>query len=339
MDNVLIELYDKYDAAKTKKEKRIILQEILNIDQNDIDSMHRLIDLLPEKKQMEALLELKPKAFAIASSFCEKDDDFYLIHEARPYVFLLEDLLERYENSKMIDEAYEILQEMIAINPGDNLGERFHLVAYFIGKQKRDDLRAFVEKCEDKHSVALRFAQLYLESVNKKTDDFKSLFDEFPYLYALLSKEISLKKYQVERMKKEITYYRPGGFFECLLFYEMLLNYNSTLSMSFLNHKCSYGRGLPKYSITSLLPKGTKAYVFALTNDYDNTYERFVKSLEDYNLSKEQFEKDVKQLEKMLVLERDKNKIYFNEATYPLIIYYLQQTKEEIEYISYVVGA
>ena len=54
-------LYDKYDSAITKSEKRLALKEILEIDPTDIDSMHRLVDLLPEKQQLDALLKLLPK--------------------------------------------------------------------------------------------------------------------------------------------------------------------------------------------------------------------------------------------------------------------------------------
>ena len=55
-------LYDKYDSAITKKEKRLVLNEILEINPTDIDSMHRLVDLLPEKQQLDALLKLKEDA-------------------------------------------------------------------------------------------------------------------------------------------------------------------------------------------------------------------------------------------------------------------------------------
>ena len=58
-------LYDKYDSAITKKEKRLVLNEILEIDPTDIDSMHRLVDLLPEKQQLDALLKLKEDAWQI----------------------------------------------------------------------------------------------------------------------------------------------------------------------------------------------------------------------------------------------------------------------------------
>lgn len=61
----LEKLYYEYDSATTKGEKRRALNEILEINPTDIDSMHRLVDLLPEKQQLDALLRLKEDAWQI----------------------------------------------------------------------------------------------------------------------------------------------------------------------------------------------------------------------------------------------------------------------------------
>ena len=183
-------LYDKYDSAITKSEKRLILNEILEINPTDIDSMHRLVDLLPEKQQLDALLKLKEDAWQIIKDNFNDIEDLYYHHDTRPYMFILMDLLERYERNKKVEEAYQIIKEMMELNHGDNLGERFHLVAYYIGQNKINELRDFVKNCPDNFSVALRFAILYLDNLDKKDKEFKSLYDEFPYLYALIGRII-----------------------------------------------------------------------------------------------------------------------------------------------------
>ena len=132
----LEKLYCEYDSATTKGEKRRALNEILEINPNDIDSMHRLVDLLPEKQQLDALLKLKEDAWQIILNNFNDVEDLYYNHDTRPYLYILIDLLDRYERNHKIEEAYQIIKEMMELNEGDNLGERFHLVAYYIGQNK-----------------------------------------------------------------------------------------------------------------------------------------------------------------------------------------------------------
>ncbi len=331
-------LYVKYDSATTKSEKRRVLIEILEINPTDIDSMHRLVDLLPEKQQLDALLKLKEDALQIIKDNFNDIEDLYYDHDTRPYMFILTDLLERYERNKKVEEAYQIIKEMMELNQGDNLGERFHLVAYYIGQNKINELRDFVKNCPDNSSVALRFAILYLDNLAKKDKEFRSLYDEFPYLYALIGKELYFKKYQFQRIKGLINYYRPYGFFECFLFYEMLITYCNTLTMSLLQHKCSYYKDMPIISITESLPRNTKSYLFALVGTYDESYKTFLKKLKDFNIEEKEFLKDYEKLEKMQILEKREDKICFSEASYALLIYYVKKEEQTLDYIKEVIG-
>ena len=331
-------LYDKYDSATTKSEKRRVLNEILEINPTDIDSMHRLVDLLPEKQQLDALLKLKEDAWQIIKDNFNDIEDLYYDHDTRPYMFILMDLLERYERNKKVEEAYQIIKEMMELNQGDNLGERFHLVAYYIGQNKINELRDFVKNCPDNFSVALRFAILYLDNLTKKDKKFKSLYDEFPYLYALIGKELYFKKYKFQKIKGLINYYRPHGFFECFLFYEMLITYCNTLTMSLLQHKCAYYKDMPIISITESLPRNTKSYLFALVNTYDQSYKTFLKKLKDFNIEEKEFLKDYEKLEKMQILEKREDKICFSEASYALLIYYVKKEEQTLDYIKEVIG-
>ena len=331
-------LYDKYDSATTKSEKRQALNEILEINPTDIDSMHRLVDLLPEKQQLDALLKLKEDAWQIIKNNFNDVDDLYYDHYTRPYMFILMDLLERYERNKKVEEAYQIIKEMMELNQGDNLGERFHLVAYYIGQNKINELRDFVKNCPENSSVALRFAILYLDNLAKKDKEFRSLYDEFPYLYALIGKELYFKKYQFQTIKDLINYYSPNGFFECFLFYEMLIAYCNTLTMSLLQHKCSYCKDMPIISITESLPRNTKSYLFALVETYNSAYKTFIERLKKYNVEEKDFLKDYKKLEKMQILQKREDKMYFNEASYALLIYYVRQEEQNLDYIKNIMG-
>ena len=331
-------LYNKYDSATTKNEKRRFLNEILEIDPTDIDSMHRLVDLLPEKQQLDALLKLKEDAWQIIQDNFNDTEDLYYDYDTRPYMFILMDLLGRYERNKKVEEAYQIIKEMMELNQGDNLGERFHLVAYHIGQNRINELRDFVKNCPDNSSVALRFAILYLDNLAKKDKEFKSLYDEFPYLYALIGKELYFKKYQFQKIKGLINYYRPYGFFDCFLFYEMLITYCNDLTMSMLQHKCAYYKDMPIISITESLPRNTKSYLFALADTYDQSYKTFLKKLKDFNIEEKEFLKDYEKLEKMQILEKREDKICFSEASYALLIYYVKKEEQTLDYIKEVIG-
>ena len=331
-------LYDKYDSAITKSEKRLVLNEILEINPTDIDSMHRLVDLLPEKQQLDALLKLKEDAWQIIKDNFNDIEDLYYHHDTRPYMFILMDLLERYERNKKVEEAYQIIKEMMELNQGDNLGERFHLVAYYIGQNKINELRDFVKNCPDNFSVALRFAILYLDNLTKKDKEFKSLYDEFPYLYALIGKELYFKKSQFQTIKGLINYYCPHGFFECFLFYEMLVTYCNTQTMSLLHHKCAYYKDMPIISIAESLPRNTKSYLFALVNTYDESYKTFLKKLKDFNIEEKEFLKDYEKLEKMQILQKRGDKICFSEASYALLIYFVKKEERTLDYIKEVIG-
>ena len=331
-------LYDEYDSATTKSEKRRVLNEILEINPTDIDTMHRLVDLLPEKQQLDALLKLKEDAWQIIKDNFNDIEDLYYDHDTRPYMFILMDLLDRYERNKKVEDAYQIIKEMMELNEGDNLGARFHLVAYYIGQNKINELRDFVKNCPDNYSVALRFATLYLDNLAKKDKEFKSLYNEFPYLYALISKELNFKKHQFQRIKGWIDYYRPHGFFECFLFYEMLITYCNTLTMSLLQHKCARYRDVPKISITESLPRNTKSYLFAMVETYDDSYKTFLRILKKINVEENEFLKDYEKLEKMQILEKREDKIGFSEATYALLIYYVKKEEQTLDYIKGVIG-
>ena len=334
----LEKLYYKYDSAITKGEKRRALNEILEINPTDIDSMHRLVDLLPEKQQLDALLKLKEDAWQIILNNFNDIEDLYYNHDTRPYLYILIDLLDRYERNHKIEEAYQIIKEMMELNEGDNLGERFHLVAYYIGQNKINELRDFVENCPDDSSVALRFAILYLDNLAKNDKDFKSLYDEFPYLYALIGKELYFKKYQFQRIKSFINYYRPNGFFDCFLFYEMLIAYCDSLTMSFLQHKCAYYKDMPKISITESLPRNTKSYLFAIAETYNGLYKTFLEKLKNFNIEEKEFLNDYEKLENMQILEKREDKIYFSEATYALLVYYVRKEEQTLDYIKEVIG-
>ena len=334
----LEKLYYKYDSAITKGEKRRALNEILEINPTDIDSMHRLVDLLPEKQQLDALLKLKEDAWQIILNNFNDVEDLYYNHDTRPYLYILIDLLDRYERNHKIEEAYQIIKEMMELNEGDNLGERFHLVAYYIGQNKINELRDFVEKCPDDSSVALRFAILYLDNLAKNDKDFKSLYDEFPYLYALIGKELYFKKYQFQRIKSFINYYRPNGFFDCFLFYEMLIAYCDAPTMFLLQHKCAHYKDMPKISITESLPKNTKSYLFAIAETYNGLYKTFLEKLKEFNIEEKEFLTDYEKLENMQILEKREDKIYFSEATYALLVYYVRKEEQTLDYIKEVIG-
>ena len=108
--------------------------------------------------------------------------------------------------------------------------------------------------------------------------------------------------------------------------------------MSLLQHQCAYYKDMPIISITESLPRNTKSYLFALANTYDETYKTYLKKLKDFNIEEKEFLKDYEKLEKMQILEKREDKICFNEASYALLIYFVNKEERTLDYIKEVIG-
>lgn len=318
-NDALFDLYDDYDACKDRKQRKAILEQILQLDPDDVDSMHRLIDYLPKKSQMEALLELKEKAVKIVQNNVDDLEDIYLDHHlGRALLYLMYDLLGRHERLGQIEEAYQLTQEMMRYNEGDNLGERFHLVAYYIGQDKLDELYAFIKDCPDDYSPALRFADLYLTQI-AKDDNFQVLFDEFPYLYAFLSKEIPWSKQALETKVQQISMYRPGGFLDCLEFYYLLQVYSTKEVKKKLFNLCAYSRDLPKLSLLESFPKEFKPILYGMVEVYQNHMDQLEAYAAREGIDKAKFKQMTKSMAEFGLIEVSQSKgkdiFYFGEAT------------------------
>lgn len=335
-------LYDEYDASHDRKERKRILEEILSVDPNDVDAMHRLVDLLPKGKQEEALLELKDKAIAIAKKEVGEGYDIYYEHGVgRPTMYVLEDLLERYEKTGRIEEAYATIKEMMALNEGDNLGERFHLIAYCIGQDKKEELAAFLKDCPDQWSPAIRFASLYLEH-GEKNDDFKELFDELPYLYAFLSKEIPWKKAELDKEVSGIEMYRPKGFFECLIFYRLLSIYSTDEIKKRLFHLCAIYKDMPRISLETLFSFHVKQALYSMFLVYNNTTENLKRRAMENGVSEQQFEEALKIMDKYNLIyvrkEKEAEKCYLDEASIKIARWFVEKDDWDLMRIKGALG-
>ena len=58
----------------------------------------------------------------------------------------------------------------------------------------------------------------------------------------------------------------------------------------------------------------------------------------DFNIEENEFLKDYEKLEKMQILEKRENKICFSEASYALLIYFVNKEERTLNYIKEVIG-
>ena len=325
----LFDLYAEYNATSDRAQRKKILEKILTLDPDDIDALERLIEYKPKKERLKALEELRDKALFIVDKDCQGLEDYYYdTHNGRAIIRLLYHLIEIYENQGDIDKAYTTLLQSMNLNPGDNLGGRFHLIAYYIGQNQLDELRAFLDKSPDDYSVAVRFANAYLNH-DEADKDFESLYQECPYLYALLSKELYYNKAELEASLDAIKMYRPGGYYECLMFYHLLMVYSSKEVKSKLFHMVALYRDLPRISLLERLPKATKDILYIMLGEYRRDYDALEKSCLKQGISKSEFEQTIERMRDYYLIHiqnyRGKKEFAFDEASERVIKAYLDE--------------
>ena len=100
------------------------------------------------------------------------DFPFWTVFETRPYMRALHTLmltLWRDERHGAQDEAIEIALHLVRICPNDNLGVRYVLPNWFARKDRWDEGRAFMKRCEDEYAIELRmWAALYEYKANEQ---------------------------------------------------------------------------------------------------------------------------------------------------------------------------
>lgn len=91
-----------------------------------------------------------------------EDHGLWGYHEARPFMRLLHSLAEFYREENA-EESIKVLEEMIALNPGDNQGVRGELVHRYLCLQRLDDAEKLLVRYDDDIDLGIVYGRVLLE--------------------------------------------------------------------------------------------------------------------------------------------------------------------------------
>lgn len=133
------------DQAKTKKKRKEYLEKALSLDPENIDAQFQLIkeetttpiELL---EKINPLIDKAKKQLEVSGVYRKAKGSFGLVLETRPYMRLLQNKLDCLQYCGMIGRSVRLAEEMLKLNPNDNQGIRYTLMALYA--QQEDEFHA-----------------------------------------------------------------------------------------------------------------------------------------------------------------------------------------------------
>lgn len=178
-DPDIYDLEDMADRAPTKKEKLASLQKALALDPNNLDIQREIArtNITSPLAYLDALREMKANAdnTFMRPYLEEYVGEFYLQFETRPYIRLLKEMADLYASLDMFTKAAETDREILRLNPDDNTGARFQLIAvYAVMEQEEKAQNLYDSFCGDRPES---FFALCMSIVCFKKDEEEKAYD------------------------------------------------------------------------------------------------------------------------------------------------------------------
>jgi tetratricopeptide (TPR) repeat protein len=98
-----------------------------------------------------------------ADYFQENTGYFWGLLKTRPYMRARQGLSETLWRLKRYEEAIQHYRELLKLNPGDNQGNRYALLALLIELERYDEARGLLEQYEDEWSAVWLYSNVLLE--------------------------------------------------------------------------------------------------------------------------------------------------------------------------------
>ncbi|MDR0911295.1 MAG: tetratricopeptide repeat protein [Methanobrevibacter sp.] len=188
-----------------------ILAEESDDDEERLNYLKTAIDMFYESNDNEYLKEIK--------------GHFYEVVETRPFMRAMRHYGELLNVLNREEEAMEVFELMLELNPGDNQGIRYDLINSLLYFNKLDELMELIDEY-DEESTQFLFSKLLCAIKSKKDKDiienyYLNARNENPHVAPLLLNKI---KYP----KNFPTYYSPGDINEGVIYIaESIKNWNS----------------------------------------------------------------------------------------------------------------
>ena len=153
--------YEAMDAP-TDEQELALLEQVLKLDPGNVDALlamlrHESLSVPEEIEFLQKLVKLAESRLG-PKAFQEFAGHFWGFHETRPYMRVRQMLAERLRGAGRLEEAIVEWQAMLELNPGDNQGVRYGLLAVLLGLSRLEEARKLFEKYPEEFEFNAAFA-------------------------------------------------------------------------------------------------------------------------------------------------------------------------------------
>lgn len=150
-----------YDAWETDdpKEACNLFEQALALDRNNVDAWLGLMQYTPLEQEeritfLQRLVEMGAENLG-KKAFKTDKGHFWGILETRPYMRVRSQLAQALVEANRLDEAIREHEGMLELNPGDNQGIRYGLLALYLSLNRLDDAAKMFETYEEREYSAI----------------------------------------------------------------------------------------------------------------------------------------------------------------------------------------
>ena len=138
----------------------------------DPDCVHAFMVLGQTQNSLKKEVEFNEKAVAagrrkfsglIASIDPQGERGLWGFPETKPFLCAMQELAEKKRVLEDVDAANKLFEELMAINPADNQGIRYDLLASYLTDNEWDRAREILDRFSDDHGCTLLYSRLFLE--------------------------------------------------------------------------------------------------------------------------------------------------------------------------------
>ncbi|MDQ1000824.1 tetratricopeptide (TPR) repeat protein [Neobacillus niacini] len=192
-----------YDAMEVQGPKRYKLaEEAIKLDPNCVDAY---VILIENSTSLQEALMLSEKAMKIGEKelgkafFVENKGHFWGLFETRPYMRAKAQYAGALYQLGKITEAIQQYEEILVLNPNDNLGARYSLFALYLDKGELSKAEKLLNQYEEESAHGL-YNKLLLEVLKngfttKAAKMLKEAKKQNPYVIPLLTGKKRLPKH------------------------------------------------------------------------------------------------------------------------------------------------
>lgn len=164
--------------ARTEEETLMLLSQALELDPGNTDAWLVIVSHTPAMSADEEIAILR-KIVAVGEerlgkkAFIEFAGHFWGFHETRPYMRARAALADALHRAGRIESSAAEVEAMLALNPGDNQGQRYRLLAFYLALRRMDDASRLLDRYADEvdYNTVLAWSKVLERFLSGKLDD------------------------------------------------------------------------------------------------------------------------------------------------------------------------